>query len=478
MQKIAFITLFWVCFPMLIGAQTGCDIRIKLNNCDFDTLWLARYFGKRTQSQMAAVRQPDGFFELKNDEKLEEGLYAIVCRRYKAASNENFPCWIVNGERQFSLEADMNILRKTTVATGSAENERLYRYLRRYYDLNDSLNDLTINWKGVLDSLSYETMVRAERNLQAFQDQFIAQNTGSRTAKLVETTRFLTPDVKDEKPENWSQKAAKRLEWQQKHFFDRMNLAGDDFLKYPLWVDRTDYFTFKLAMPTPESAIGQIEAVLRQLEPNQVAYRYYFRYIMESLGRISRFQTDEAYVYLVRKYIDTGKSDWMNVGDLEKYRDDASRLEPLFLGKKCPDVTFFDPEGKPVSIYETDAPYLLVAFWMYDCSHCKREIPQLIKLYEKYQSKGLKVMSVCGKGGEEEMPKCWEFAKNMKMPEAWLLLADPQRRSQYYTLLNVRSYPRLLLLDKNKMILYKQTGEIPKNALEKIFQNIIENDMK
>jgi thiol-disulfide isomerase/thioredoxin len=199
---------------------------------------------------------------------------------------------------------------------------------------------------------------------------------------------------------------------------------------------------------------------------------------MESLGRISRFQTDEAYVYLVRKYIDTGKSDWMNVGDLEKYRDDASRLEPLFLGKKCPDVTFFDPEGKPVSIYETDAPYLLVAFWMYDCSHCKREIPQLIKLYEKYQSKGLKVMSVCGKGGEEEMPKCWEFAKNMKMPEAWLLLADPQRRSQYYTLLNVRSYPRLLLLDKNKMILYKQTGEIPKNALEKIFQNIIENDMK
>ncbi|HRI62313.1 MAG TPA: TlpA disulfide reductase family protein [Saprospiraceae bacterium] len=464
MKKFLSVVLWSICFFVDLAAQDSCNILVKLDNYANDTLWMGPYFGKRTTTLFFALRQQDGFFNLKKDMDLPEGMYAIIYKRNKNASKENFPCWLLDGQRQFTLESDLNNLQSARI-TGSLENEGLFQYFYLYELLNDSLNDATTAWKSILDENSFEAMRQCERNLQSFQDRFIQNHPGSRTAELVTATRFLTSPDADGTPGTWEQKAAARLEWQRQHFFDRMNLVGDDFLKYPLWVDRTDYFAFKLAMPNPESSIGQLEALLRMLEPNRVAYRYYFRYIMQSLARISRFRTDEVYSYFVRKYVDTGKADWMDAADLERYRDDADRLEPLFVGKKSPDVTFYDKAGQPVSIYQTDASYLLLVFWMHDCSHCRREIPILIKLNENLQSKGLKVMSVCGKIGDDEMSKCWDFAENIKMPADWLLLADPKRRSRFQTLLDVRSYPRLILLDKNKTILYKQSGELPEKAL-------------
>lgn len=94
-------------------------------------------------------------------------------------------------------------------------------------------------------------------------------------------------------------------------------------------------------------------------------------------------------------------------------------------------------------------------------------------MYDRYKSKGLKVLSVCGKGGEEDTPKCWDFAKTMRMPEDWQLLNDPQRKSRFSTLLNVRSYPRLMLLDKDKNIVYKQVGDVPEEVMVRELERVI-----
>ncbi len=223
----------------------------------------------------------------------------------------------------------------------------------------------------------------------------------------------------------------------------------------------------KLAMPEPQSLTAQLEDILARLEPWPEAHHYYFRYIMQSLGRISRFRTDEVYVSFVRKYVDGGRCDWMDAADLARYRDDASRLEPLAVGKKLPDVTLYDRDDKPVEVNKVEGKYALLVFWMYDCSHCKREIPMLVKMADELRAKGVKVLSVCGKYGAEEMNKCWDFAAANQMPADWLLLADPLQKSNYRSILNARSNPRLILVDENKTILYKQAGELPERALRR-----------
>jgi hypothetical protein len=68
---------------------------------------------------------------------------------------------------------------------------------------------------------------------------------------------------------------------------------------------------------------------------------------------------------------------------------------------------------------------------------------------------------------------CWEFAERMEMPSGWYLLADPERKSRFSTLFNVRSYPRMILLDSGKTILYKQTGDVPEATLEREFGKLM-----
>jgi peroxiredoxin len=472
MKKISIIILFNV-LSIALSAQDGCEIRVKIANYNYDTLWLGGYFGKRTTPIFFVRRSKEGDFLLKKDHELPEGLYAILTKKNKNARFEDFSVWILNGQRNLSIEADFEHLKTALKTDNSPENEQLFHYFTKYDALEDSLNDLTLEWKSAQNEASFAEMLHAERNLQAFQDEIIAENPTSRTGILIKNTRFLTAPESEKSTENLAEKAAARLNWQRAHFFDNMNLAGDDLLNFPLWVDRLDYFAFKLSSPEPESMIFALENALERLEPNTLSYQYYFRYVMQSLGRITRFRTDEVYVYFTKKYVDGGKANWMKTTDIERYRDDAQHLEPLFSGKKSPDVSFFDQKANVVSIYGTKANYLLVIFYLHDCSHCKREVPTLVNIYQKYQSKGLKVMAICGKAGDEELPKCWQFAEKTGIPADWLLLADPKMQSNFNALLNISGYPRFFLLDENKVILYKQSGELPEKTTEREFERFI-----
>lgn len=74
-------------------------------------------------------------------------------------------------------------------------------------------------------------------------------------------------------------------------------------------------------------------------------------------------------------------------------------------------------------------------------------------------------MSVCGKMADE-LPACWEFNDSREMPGEWFSVADPQRRSGMTSLYNLRTYPRIFVLDAEKNIVYKRAGEAGELELE------------
>ncbi len=469
--KFVLFTCLAAFLATYLPAQSTCDIRVKMSGYTADTLWFGSTFGKRAVPDFHALKGPDGYFHLATDKPLAPGLYAIIFK--KGGSLQFLSCWLAAGQHSFTIETDFYRMAASTTVTGSAENEALYQYFRRYYPLTDSLDDLTNRWKSMQDEPSFRAYVQGQEALRAYQEAFLKKHPTSLTAELVRQTLFLTPPQQPELHADWQSEATDRHAFLRQHYFDRMDLSGSEFLKYPLWVDRTDYYFSKLPPPVPDSLSAMVKDVLHRLELNAEAYRYYFGYMMNSLTKMSRYRTDEAFVQLVREYVDKGRADFLGKDRTSRFQDDANRMEPLFVGKKCPDVTLYDKVGKPVSILDVDAPYTLLLFWLYDCGHCKKEIPAVISMYDRYKSKGLKVLSVCGKGGEEDTPKCWDFAKTMRMPEDWQLLNDPQRKSRFSTLLNVRSYPRLMLLDKDKNIVYKQVGDVPEEVMVRELERVI-----
>jgi len=356
MKNILTFSFCILCFTAALHAQSGCEIQITLTGYTHDTLWFGHTVGKRAEPEFFALRQPDGNFLLKSAASLPQGMYALIMKRNAGANYQHTPCWIADGQRKFAVKADYAQLFNTIAFTDSKENEILYEYLRNYQEMTDRLDSTTDKWKETLDGNTFKSKMIAETALNQYQSSFMRQYPGTLTAKLVEQTLFLLPPPATEPYASLEAEANTHFQWQKRHFFDRMDLTGDDFLRQPLWLDRTDFYVTKLPPPNPDSMILLLETVFKKLEPNREAYQYYFRYMMNSLSRMSRYRTDEVFVYFVRKYVDTGKATWISESDLGKYKTDATRMEPLFVGKKAPDVTLYDKDNKEVSLYKIESP--------------------------------------------------------------------------------------------------------------------------
>mgnify|MGYP000886206325 FL=1 len=64
------------------------------------------------------------------------------------------------------------------------------------------------------------------------------------------------------------------------------------------------------------------------------------------------------------------------------------------IGMQAPDFSAPNPEGKQVTLSDIKGKVTIVDFWASWCKPCRIENPNLVKLYDKYHSKGLEIISV------------------------------------------------------------------------------------
>ena len=135
-----------------------------------------------------------------------------------------------------------------------------------------------------------------------------------------------------------------------------------------------------------------------------------------------------------------------------------------FIGKDAPAFLLPDRNGKKFALKNLLGEYTIIDFWASWCIPCRYEIPNVKKLYEKYHSKGLEVVSISSDMKDANWIKALD---EEKMP--WTnLLADKEQQTakKYY----IRAIPAIFLVDKNgKIIGEKLHGELLAEKLKALF---------
>lgn len=113
--------------------------------------------------------------------------------------------------------------------------------------------------------------------------------------------------------------------------------------------------------------------------------------------------------------------------------------------------------------------YVLIDFWASWCVPCRKAIPHLKEVYEKYRSKGFEILSLSGDQNQE----AWRKAMDQeKMP--WPKVCDdfpaqfaPSRVGSIY---QTRFIPFYVLLDKEgKILVYSGNEQEIESKLQQIF---------
>lgn len=124
---------------------------------------------------------------------------------------------------------------------------------------------------------------------------------------------------------------------------------------------------------------------------------------------------------------------------------------------KAPDFTLPDLNGKNVRLADVlgKGP-VFISFWATWCGPCKKEIPELINVYNKYQPKGLTVLAIStDKSGQGTVKS---FVEARKIPYTILLDSDGEVFSRKYKGMGI---PYGFLLDKDGTIVKSFYGYTP-----------------
>lgn len=127
------------------------------------------------------------------------------------------------------------------------------------------------------------------------------------------------------------------------------------------------------------------------------------------------------------------------------------------IGQIAPNFSAPTPEGKILSLNEIKGKITLIDFWAAWCGPCRRENPNIVKVYEKYHAKGLEIIGVSLDGnGRQQDPKAdWIKAindDNLTWHQISNLNYFNDPISKMY---NIRSIPSSFLLDAEGKIIAK-----------------------
>lgn len=105
------------------------------------------------------------------------------------------------------------------------------------------------------------------------------------------------------------------------------------------------------------------------------------------------------------------------------------------------DFTLNDLDGKPWTLKSLRGKVVVVNFWATWCPPCRKELPDLQALYDRFKGQGLVVLGVT----DEEISKVQPFVTEHKM--TYPVLLDPGRKVNQ--LFDIQGIPRSLFYDRN-----------------------------
>ena len=116
-------------------------------------------------------------------------------------------------------------------------------------------------------------------------------------------------------------------------------------------------------------------------------------------------------------------------------------------GEKVPNFSVTDNNGKSISLTELckDKKYILIDFWASWCNPCRKEIPNLKKLYAKYAKKGFQIISISIDKKETDWLKALK-EENLTWPN---FLDNGDVATSY----KVKMIPSMYLIDTNGIMI-------------------------
>ncbi len=451
MKKIVVLLIALYFSIGLQAADRGFKITVKLSGSTDTSLLLAHYYGSKQYLDDTAYRNKQGLFVFEGKEKLKDGMYIVA-----GESKSKYFDFFLTGNQQIEFACDPSNVINTMQVKGSDDNKAFYAYIKYLGSKQAEIEPLN-NWMRVNNKRADSTEIvksrieAIDKEAKAYIKNFYSSYPDYLSANFVKASN--EPDYLQYITEADGKIDSARIYPTYKaHFFDNFTFSDPRLIYTPVFAQKVDFYFEKLVVPVLDSLQSDIDRVMTLAAINKEMQTYMAWFLSLKYETSQVMGHDALFVYIVRKYLETGKVDWEYPEVKDNILKRVNTLEPLLLGKPAPNLILLDTMNIAHSLVATKAKYTLLFFWESTCGHCQQEMPKVLKFYEEFHNKYN--LEIYGVSTDTSLVKWKAYIQKNKM--SWINVNGHLSLSgNYHTLYDIRSTPIMYLLDEDKKILTK-----------------------
>ncbi len=382
------------------------------------------------------------------DQPYEQGFFFVWL------PNEKPVQFLLTADQAFTLKADVKDIVGTMEVEGSLENELLYHNLKFEADYQPRYSALTreLNALGP-ESPNYEQLKARQEALSASREAHLDSIFSKYPNAFFTSYKRAgqNPIIKDVRLPDGTLDEDKQVYLYRKEFWEGVDFQDARLMNTPVIGNKITRYMKEITPQNADSLIKYADFLLTQVEEDSEFYKFITNWIPINYepGKVPIMDAEALFVHMVQNYFTYDKAFWADSLEVQAIQQRASEMAASRMGQKGPDVVSKNPQGEVRSIYEIEAPYVVIFMYNPTCDHCIEQTPKLVQFYQEWKQKGVEVFAIA----IDTEPEVWKkFVRDYQMD--FINVFDPTNRSiygKYY----VDVTPEIYVLNPDRIIIGK-----------------------
>jgi peroxiredoxin/predicted CopG family antitoxin len=370
--------------------------------------------------------------------------------------------------QKFTISVTKGKYFETLAFKDSPENEVFADYSRFLLERQKRESELGNKISGEQSSESIDDEIKAwEKRTEEKVAEIKAKFPGSLLESVATAMNPLHPD-KNAVPKSADSARRYLYEFYKNHYWDHLTLTDKRMQNTPILIPAIDNYFKNMVLQTPDSLVRAVDLVLSKAESDSAMMRFLTAHIFNNYVSSKIMGMENVVVHIIDNYYLAGKAPTKDEKFIKQIIEYADNRRETLIGKQGSDLKMETITGGAESLYDIDAPYIVVCFYESTCDHCRQEIPKIYKVFQTFKDKGLAGFCVFTQKDKNEWTK---FVSEHQLTD-WINVWDPKNESNFRFAYSVYSVPQVYVLDKNRKIVGRG---LESQSLSQLLNHLMKN---